>query len=211
MQLCLHIVAPLPNKPHGLTIASSSSPALLTFSIEYQTSFPHENVLAQPLSAMEHLCKLCSGLDLASISQANVNSVYRLFEGYDQGRDMFSYTPWDVSLGHSTALLTPYYKSIELLRKSAEACHLCRLIQLSVDTTLGNIGVDARTEKITKCELFLAGQENTEGLQVLGYDKDLGTRRLIYYLLGGVNFWVDSGKERTIIQFNAPFANYAYR
>lgn len=146
---------------------------------------------------MEHLCKLCSGLDLPSISQANINTLYRLCEGSYRGRDMFSYTPWDVTLDHSTALLTPYYTSIELLRKSAEACHLCRLIQLSVDTTLGNIGVSARMEKITKCELFLAGQENTEGIQVLAYNKDLGTGRLIYYLLGGVNFWVDSGEERT--------------
>jgi hypothetical protein len=65
-----------------------------------------------------------------------------------------------------------------------------------VDATLGNIGVTPRVVNIAKCELFLAGQENAEGIQVLAYDKDLRSHRIIYFLLGGVNFWVDSGKER---------------
>lgn len=63
---------------------------------------------------------------------------------------------------------------------------------------LENIGEDSSREALSKAELFLGGQDDAEGLQVLGYVQELKTYQIMYSLLGGINFSVDSGKKRTI-------------
>lgn len=125
------------------------------------------------------LCDTCSELDFAAISRRSVSKLFRS----ETGRNLFYYVARDANLRGPEEVLTPYHKTLESLHISAKVCELCRLVQNSTDI----FSRDMRSGY----EFWIGGRDSADGFQVLGFNKENVTERLVFDLIGGFGLCVD--------------------